>query len=368
MDNGTDKNRNNTAGIIPEDEGKTHNADSRPSESVLSYSPRFDKRYTNKPASASAAGNAPHNPHKKSTAKPVYYSKNAAGSSSGQKSRNKKKAVRSHPQAHSSGSNKTGNKEKYKKVARERNIAGLKRTLLIFAILLVIFFAFYGGYRLTNVREIIITGSEKYDSGHIMDICGIQTGHNIFTYDLQNISERINTIPELTVVTAKRHFPNKIEILVTDHEPRAAIPAGNGSYTIIDAEGFVMSVGMQDTEGLILINGLASKSFKPGSMINQIDNPDLRSSAALEFIKWVDACAMDDIVSGIDVSNISCIKLIMKNNFTAVLGTYPEAADNVQKAKKAYEILLPRYPEGGIINLFNNTTQVDFTPNKSKVS
>ena len=404
MDNKADTNRNNNADRIPRDEEKIYGKSS-PAADPLSYSPRFEKENSDarNVSSASAHTGVPgsrdththsssdrssrkpndkhsqssqsshnahnaHNAHKDGRSKSVYYSRTGTAEPLPQKNGSRKKPARAHSHAKSRArlinGGETEKDENYRKLQHERNIAGLKRTLIIFAVLLAVLFAAYGVYRLTNVREITITGSDKYDSSHIKDICGIQTGHNIFSYDLKDISEKINTVPELTVVSAKRHFPNKIEILVSDHEPRAAVPAGNGTYTVIDADGFVMSIGKKDTDGLIVIRGLASKSFKPGSQLNQAGNPDLRSAAALEFIKWIDASKMDDIVIGIDVSNISCVKLLLKNNFTAVLGTYPEATDNLQKAKKAYGILLPVYPKGGIINVFDNSTQVDFTPNK----
>ena len=373
MDNRADRNGNNAADRSSAEERNTLKKASS-DERILSYSPRFEKENA-AAGKGSSAGNAAARKSsgagkasrsRKNNTKPVYYGTGAqTGEHPKKKHTNKKKKpIRNRPSLHNTEGNKAAAEENYKKLQHERNIAGFRRVLIIFAVLLIILFGLYGGYRLTTVREIIITGSEKYDSCRITDLCGIQTGHNIFSYNLADISEKISAIPELTVITVKKHFPDTIEITVTDHTPRAAIPSGNGTFTIIDSEGFVMSIGREDTEGLILIKGLTSTSFKPGKHITNKDNPNLRSAAALEFIGLIDSCGMQDIAEGIDVSNISCVKLILKNDFTAVLGTYPEAADNLDKAKKAYEILLPRYPAGGIINVFDNTTLVDFTPNE----
>lgn len=355
------------------------------SADILSYSPRFDREPDCNDKNGRAASHSPrfdgkrvHNKgsgkmpaDKKSGAKPVYYVRSDAAEPSGSENSGKKKKsprkrfyrqYKNTAEVNAAGVKSNGIKD-YRQILRERNIAGLKRTLIIFVILSFILLAVYGIYRLTAVGEITISGSERYDSARIKDFCGIQPGHNIFAYNFSYIKERMSVIPELTVLSVKKHFPDRIEITVTDRTPRAAIPAGNGTYTVIDSEGFVMSVGNRDTEGLLLINGLTLAGFKPGNQINLKSDSSLRRSAAFEFIKAVDSHSMQAVTAGIDVSNISCAKLILKNNFTAVLGTYPEALSNFETAKKAYFILLENYPGGGVINVFYNKSMVDFTPN-----
>ena len=86
--------------------------------------------------------------------------------------------------------------------------------------------------------------------------------------------------------------------------------------------------------------------------------------AAVKLMQEINKSSIAFDVTAIDLSNITCVKLEIGELFTINLGNTAESADNVETAAKAYQLFLPDYPLGGIINVFTGSTDVDFNTNR----
>ena len=165
----------------------------------------------------------------------------------------------------------------------------------------------------------------------------------------------------------RRVFPNKISINVADHNAAAAIPAANGTYTLVDAEGLVLAIGAESSGELILLRGMANIGFVHNTVITE-KNHCLRTVTAMKLLAAVKECDIAESVIAIDVSNAASIKLELQHGYTFVLDDWRYAEGNIQTAAKAYARLLPVYPSGGTVNIFKDSTVVDFTPRSSAAS
>ena len=125
----------------------------------------------------------------------------------------------------------------------------------------------------------------------------------------------------------------------------------------------MLATGVETYENLILIKGLSAKSYGVGSYIDS-DSMSGTEVAAVKLMQEINKSSIAFDVTAIDLSNITCVKLEIGELFTINLGNTAESADNVETAAKAYQLFLPDYPLGGIINVFTGSTVVDFTPNK----
>lgn len=144
----------------------------------------------------------------------------------------------------------------------------------------------------------------------------------------------------------RRVFPNKISINVADHNAAAAIPAANGTYTLIDAEGLVLAIGAESSGELILLRGMANIGFVRNTVITE-KNHCLRTVTAMKLLAAVKECDFAESVIAIDVSNAASIKLELQHGYTFVLDDWRYAEGNIKTAAKAYKRLLPVYPSGG---------------------
>lgn len=245
--------------------------------------------------------------------------------------------------------------------------ANIKELIKIFSVLIVILAIIIGAiifYQKLHVSTISVIGSQKYSEKQLISKSGIQDGAFILSYSEEDIYALFAKIYDVSVVGFRRIYPDKLEIRVADRDARAAIPAGNRKYTIISTDGYVIGSNTDSSDGLIVIRGLAGKSYAVGSCIND-DTQSAAGLAVIELLEGVDGSELSSIVTAIDLSNTSCIKFEIGDKFTIVLGDCIEASQNIDTASKAYAIFSKSYPEGGIINVFSNSTIVDFTPARS---
>lgn len=245
---------------------------------------------------------------------------------------------------------------------RRQNLRDALKSLLSIVVIGLIVGGVFLLYDATIVDTINIAGSERYSSAQIISLAGIQKGDNILMYNTDDVKSAINAIPQLTVVSVKRSFPNQINIIVADHEVFAAVPAANGTYAFIDADGYVLSIGETESGGHMIVYGLTGTGLTANTHID-VESRNVRTVAVMKLIRAINDNGIADSVLSIDVSNSSYIKMGMGHDFTVILGDSSYAAENIVVAAKAYALLRSEYPNGGIINVFKDSTIIDFTPN-----
>lgn len=216
--------------------------------------------------------------------------------------------------------------------------------------------------RYTTVKTITVSGSRLYGDAQILSIAGISTGQSIFKIDESELRSAIDSIPSVHTKSIRKVYPNKIEIQVEDVFARAYIPGANGKYTVISADGYVLSIVDEPEEGLLEIRGLAGYGFSPAAYIDDSAH-NIRTVGALKLIKAIDERGYSDCVRYIDLSGAVYTRIGLDYGYIAVLGAVTTAPDCIDIAISAYERFLPVYPNGGTINVFSGSSIVDFTPN-----
>lgn len=232
------------------------------------------------------------------------------------------------------------------------------------ALIALVVFGIIWGYNQLLVDEISINGSVKYSSEQLLSMSGIQNGAFILSYTQTKISSKLSGIPDIKVLDIERTFPNKLEVKVADRDICAALEMSNGMYTLISVDGYVIDSGNMNADGIITIHGLSDHSYAIGSYINDGEITAAEASV-VSLLEGINSTSLAKVITAIDLSNTSCIKLEIGDEFIIVLGDCIEAHSNLSTASKAYEYFRVEYPQGGIINVFSDSTIVDFTPNKS---
>ncbi|MBR4434548.1 MAG: FtsQ-type POTRA domain-containing protein [Clostridia bacterium] len=237
----------------------------------------------------------------------------------------------------------------------------IKMLVGVFAVLLFVA-AIIISYKLSIVKTVTVAGSEKYSSAQLLSLSGIRTGKSILSYNADDLREAMNGVSDIRTLSVNKGFPNKIVITVEDLEASAAILAGDRSYVIISADGYVLNFEDKLPEGLVLILGMANTGFTPHTYIDRT-NATVRTVAAAKLLSAIQSSSLCDKVISIDLSNSACVCLELPNDYKIILGSVSEAHECISTAAEAYSRFLPIYPLGGIINVFNGSSVVDFTPN-----
>ena len=80
---------------------------------------------------------------------------------------------------------------------------------------------------------------------------------------MNDVEKRLLAEPYILTATAKRRFPARVAITVTEREEAAAIRC-NGGYAIIDKEGQVLRLAT-DPEGVMTVSGATVETAQVGT-------------------------------------------------------------------------------------------------------
>ena len=145
--------------------------------------------------------------------------------------------------------------------------------------LILLLFALGGGITLLltvllEVDEILVTGAGRYHPDEIIAVSGIEQGENLLRLSAGRAEEELlAAFPYLSAVRVRRRPPSTVEIVLTHHQPQAALLYRDGLAFII-LEGKILERGAQDApDGLPLVRGLILEDRQPGEILGGREDP-----------------------------------------------------------------------------------------------
>ena len=169
-------------------------------------------------------------------------------------------------------------KKEFTKQQRKRNrlIKRIKRivkfTLLLGIIIGAIVFATCSP--IFNITDIEVLNNNRVSSETVISLSGINTNENIFRFIATKVSNNIKQNAYIEDVKIRRVLPNKVQIEVTEREPRFSIPV-LGEFAYMSTQGYILEI-TQNELNLPIIYGLqtAEENITAG---NRISKEDLES-------------------------------------------------------------------------------------------
>ncbi|MEW6563885.1 MAG: cell division protein FtsQ/DivIB [Spirochaetota bacterium] len=144
----------------------------------------------------------------------------------------------------------------------------LKRITIILAILLGIELFYYVGIvpflPLASVRLNSVQGIPRDD---LLRYAGINESTSYMSLNAAKVSETLRSIPSIASVSIIKHFPNSVDIVVTERTAVAvslAKVSGKLVPIYIDRQGVVFKVGGEINSALPLVSGLVFDQVVPG--------------------------------------------------------------------------------------------------------
>ncbi len=99
-----------------------------------------------------------------------------------------------------------------------------------------------------KISTIEVTGTSQYSKETILNVCGVDTGDNLFLVKKARVADKIGrALPFTGEITVKRSFPNKIVIQVTDSVPSAAVAYEDG-YALLNQDQKVLATVATEKE------------------------------------------------------------------------------------------------------------------------
>lgn len=205
-------------------------------------------------------------------------------------------------------------KREFTKQQRKRNrtIRRIKRIIKIVILLGLIIGAiiFATCSPIFNIQDIEVIHNNRVSSETIISLSGINKNENIFRFVATKAMNDIKQNAYIEEVKIKRVIPNKIQIEVTEREPKFSIPI-LGEFAYISTQGYILEIAHNELN-LPIIYGLqtAEENITVGNRISEEDLTSLET--ILKIMNAMNDSGLYDKVTNIDISNKNDYSIYMQ--------------------------------------------------------
>lgn len=238
--------------------------------------------------------------------------------------------------------------EKTRKRRKRRIIEWFIFTALIFAVIFVVASLTV----LFHIEEIGVEGESRYSQEQIIEASGVKNGDNLWRTMTGDVSENVSTaLPYIGRVKLSRKIPSRLILVVEETAPEYALRSSK-AYTLVDAYGKVLELGVKKSGGCIIVDNLSLSEAQPGKRL-VAENPE-----SYDIIKDIVECADKN---GIKITEINTGDT---NNICALCSEklrldFGSATQLSEKMKMANEVISKLREEDslneGTINLKSTT-------------
>jgi cell division protein FtsQ len=141
--------------------------------------------------------------------------------------------------------------ERRREVRLERQAGRRRRTLTVVGLaLLVVVLGLVERSALVGLESIEVVGDERLDEEEVLEAADLQLGTSTLRLRLGRVEERVEALPLVREVTARRVDPLRVRIEVTEREPVLVARSGRRE-ALVDRSGLVIAAGA--VEGLPVV-------------------------------------------------------------------------------------------------------------------
>ena len=183
-------------------------------------------------------------------------------------------------------------------------------------------------------QEVTITGNSRLTVEQISAAAAVPIGNSLMSINPGAISEQLQALPEIKVVTVERGWPHAILITVTERTP-IAVAATVSGFNLIDSEGMNAGVVAAPPAGLLVISA-------------QPDSPAMTNA-----IQALAAIPAEWAITGLSAPTQDSVVATLGSGVVITLGSGERAADKVEVAQalieKGYTIINVSAPDAPTI-------------------
>lgn len=166
------------------------------------------------------------------------------------------------------------------------------------------------------IDRIEVTGNEALERADVLTVAGINVGEHMLLVNTGEAQRKLLQNPRIKSVQIRRLYPDRLVIAIEERRPVASI-AGGGSYAIIDAEGYVLSIEA-DSQELLQVYGMGSAGFQLGKRLG--DSEDFNSAILLTMIAALEKANVLGDMAGLDITQPLSVNLTTKDGYSIHVG------------------------------------------------
>lgn len=222
-----------------------------------------------------------------------------------------------------------------------------KFAIYAFILLVILFIYICISSSIFELKQIDVDGNSKITKSDIIKIGDIETGKNIFKYNLNDVEKKLLVNPYIKYVKVSRKFPDKLVITIKENSEYAIIKEG-ASYIYIGENGLVLSEKKDiKNKNIPLVSGIEIKNKKLNTKIK------INSDKSNDIILAIDTLKKNNMSRKIENIKINKNKMYMKtdDNTNIVLKIDEDIEYNINRLKAILVDLKSNNKKGGNIDL-----------------
>lgn len=206
-------------------------------------------------------------------------------------------------------------------------------------------------FELLCVNHLEVEGNQAVSAEAVKALSGIKPGMNMLKISFDEVAAALSRNPYIELRDIERQFPDTVILHVYERRERAVVEH-LGAYVCIDEHGTILRTAAQPGAGSIRVTGMGLQGVKAGERIKcKVGQKPDSLCRILQFL--VDGKRLDT-VTGIDMRDVSDIKLTLKAGYAVLLG---DAADIPEKFRWV-DAMLPVLAEKGYDSGTLNVTSI----------
>ncbi|UOW67442.1 cell division protein FtsQ/DivIB [Paraclostridium bifermentans] len=222
-----------------------------------------------------------------------------------------------------------------------------KFAIYAFILLVILFIYTCISSSIFELKQIDVDGNSKITKSDIIKIGDIETGKNIFKYNLNDVEKKLLVNPYIKYVKVSRKFPDKLVITIKENSEYAIIKEG-ASYIYIGENGLVLSEQKDiKNKNIPLVSGIEIKNKKLNTKIK------INSDKSNDIILAIDTLKKNNMSRKVESIKINKNKMYMKtdDNTNIVLKIDEDIEYNINRLKPILVDLKSNNKKGGNIDL-----------------
>lgn len=205
------------------------------------------------------------------------------------------------------------------------------------------------GYHLLNIKTIEVRGCEKKTADYITRLSGVEIGTNILKIDDALVKQNIEKDPYLKFTAIKRVYLDKIIIVIEERKPVALMKA-QGTYILLDKEGFVLEM-KEDVTGLAypLLDGIDISNLAIGKQVGFSDKA--QELAMKTLFTEIYRKGAESLIAEINLFNINDIRMKSVSGININFGNYSMLEKKILWIREVLERLQSDGKTGGTLDV-----------------
>lgn len=130
-----------------------------------------------------------------------------------------------------------------------------------------------------KLEDVGFQGIKRVSQDELLHQGGLENRGNLLALNLYEVKKKMETVPWVKSVSLHRIFPNKLQVIVTEHQPIFLVPARQDLYFLNNEGVLFKKAETKDGNSLPLLTGLGKKDWTPEE---QLMSPVLKEVIVLQ--------------------------------------------------------------------------------------